>query len=69
MWMEDAPNQRPGVERANELISTGAKTVAVGCPFCKVMVGDSIAQVGGESAPRVMDVAELLAEAVFKNPV
>jgi Fe-S oxidoreductase/nitrate reductase gamma subunit len=64
MWMEEPPNQRPGVNRAKELIATGAKTVAVGCPFCKVMVGDSVAQVGGDAAPPVMDVAEVMLQAM-----
>lgn len=60
MWMEEDPNQRPGVNRAKELLATGAHTVATGCPFCRIMVGDSIAQVAAESAPPVMDIAEIL---------
>lgn len=60
MWMEEPPTQRPGRNRAEELIATGATTVAVGCPFCKVMVSDSVAAVGGESPPEVVDVAELM---------
>jgi Fe-S oxidoreductase len=60
MWMEEPPNRRPGINRANELLATGATTVAVGCPFCKIMIGDSVAQAGGENAPPVMDVAEVL---------
>ncbi len=60
MWMEEPPTQRPGVERAKELIATGAKTVATGCPFCKIMIGDSVAQVGGEDAPAVMDISEVM---------
>lgn len=64
MWMEEDRSQRPGVNRATELLATGAKTVAVGCPFCKVMVGDSIAQVAGETAPPIMDIAEVLLAAV-----
>ncbi|HLK60587.1 MAG TPA: (Fe-S)-binding protein [Chthonomonadaceae bacterium] len=66
MWMEEDRSQRPGINRANELLATGAKTVAVGCPFCKVMVGDSIAQVGGENAPPVLDVAEVMVAALAK---
>jgi Fe-S oxidoreductase len=61
MWMEESPNQRPGLLRAEELLKTGASKVAVGCPFCRIMVGDSVAQIGGENAPPVMDVAEILA--------
>lgn len=64
MWMEEPPNQRPGLNRAEELLATGAKTVAVGCPFCKIMVGDSVAQVGGENAPPVLDVAEVMLAAI-----
>ncbi len=67
MWMEEPPDQRPGVNRAKELVATGAKTVAVGCPFCKIMVGDSVAQVAGEGGPRVKDVAEVLWEAVSRE--
>ncbi len=64
MWMEEPANQRPGKNRAEEIVATGAKTVAVGCPFCKVMVGDSLAQVAGESAPPVLDVAEVMLSAI-----
>jgi len=67
MWMEEPPNQRPGVNRAQELLAIGAQTVAVGCPFCKVMVGDSIAQVAGENAPPVMDISEIMLTALAKS--
>ena len=64
MWMDEPTSQRPGVERAKELIDTGAKTVAVGCPFCKAMLGDCIAQTAGENAPPVLDVSEILLAAL-----
>jgi Fe-S oxidoreductase len=64
MWMEEPPAQRPGVERAQELIGTGAKTIAVGCPFCKAMVGDCVAQTAGDNPPPVMDVAEIMLRAL-----
>jgi Fe-S oxidoreductase len=60
MWMEEDRSQRPGINRAQELVATGAKTVAVGCPFCKVMIGDSVAQVGGDNPPPVLDIAEIM---------
>lgn len=69
MWMEEPPAQRPGLNRAQELIATGARTVAVGCPFCRVMVGDSVAQAGGDQAPAVMDVAEILLAATKARSV
>lgn len=62
MWMEEQPDQRPGNERAKELLSTGAKTVALGCPFCRIMLDASIKQVTDEEI-RLVDLAEMLQEA------
>ncbi len=62
MWMEEEPHQRPGNRRAEELLATGAKTVAVGCPFCRIMLDASIKQVS-EDEIRLVDLAELLQEA------
>jgi Fe-S oxidoreductase len=60
MWMEEDPQQRVSTERAREALATGAKTVAVGCPFCLTMMTDGVAAQGSEA--RVLDVAEILAE-------
>ena len=60
MWMEEAPQHRVSTERAKEALGTGAKTIAVGCPFCLTMMTDGVAANGSEA--RVMDVAELLVE-------
>ncbi|MFQ3667513.1 MAG: (Fe-S)-binding protein [Fimbriimonadaceae bacterium] len=61
MWMEEAPDQRPGNRRARELVDTGADTVALACPFCRIMLDASIRQVAKEEV-RLADVAELLWE-------
>lgn len=60
MWMEETPDQRVSTQRAGEALATGAKTVAVGCPFCLTMMRDGVAAHGSEAA--VKDVAEILAE-------
>ncbi len=60
MWMEEDPKHRVSTERAKEALDTGAKTVAVGCPFCLTMMTDGVAAHGSEA--RVLDVAELLVE-------
>lgn len=62
MWMEEPPNQRPGSRRAKELLATGAKTVAVGCPFCRIMLDASLKQETEEEI-RLVDVAEMLQQA------
>ena len=62
MWMEEDADKRVNVIRASELAETGCDTVAVGCPFCSVMVKDVLEAVGAEMD--VMDVAELLWEQI-----
>lgn len=58
MWMDEEPNQRPGVRRAEELLATGASTIAVGCPFCRIMLDASVKQVS-DAEIRLLDLAEL----------
>jgi len=61
MWKEEeAGTGRVNEARFKEAKSTGAKTVAVGCPFCLTMMSDASKADGGEI--QVRDVAELVAE-------
>ena len=62
MWMEEDADKRVNVIRAKELAETGCDTVAVGCPFCSIMVKDGLDAVGSEM--EVMDVAEILWEQI-----
>jgi len=62
MWMEEEPDKRVNEIRAKELADTGCDTVAVGCPFCSIMVKDGLDAVGSEM--EVMDVAEILWEQI-----
>ena len=63
MWMEESPDQRPANARADQVLATGAKTVAVGCPFCRIMLGDSLKQARPDEEIRLVDLAEMLQEA------
>jgi Fe-S oxidoreductase/nitrate reductase gamma subunit len=60
MWFEEAPSQRVSVLRAQEALSTGARTLATGCPFCLNMMTDGMAGTKGGENVNVLDVAELL---------
>ena len=50
-------------ERAEEIIASGAKTVASACPFCATMLTDGIRDKGSDV--RLKDIAEIVEEAVF----
>lgn len=60
MFMEEQIDQRVNVARWEQLKATGAKTVAVGCPFCMTMLDDA-SKADSDSGVEVKDIAELVA--------
>ena len=65
MWMEEKLGTRINLNRVDEAIATGAAEVAVGCPFCRVMVSDGVTGRGAEV--QVLDVAQALLRTVKKE--
>jgi Fe-S oxidoreductase len=59
MWMEERQGKRINVERAEELLATGADAIAVACPFCMTMISDGVR--AKESEVPVYDIAEVVA--------
>ena len=68
MWMEEKLGTRVNVNRSDEALGTGAEKIAVGCPFCNVMLNDGVTMRKQEGAAResveVIDVATLLLDSV-----
>jgi len=67
MWMEERIGKRVNETRTDELLGTGAATVATGCPFCRVMISDGVTKLqaaGGAAGVEVNDIAQLLLRAV-----
>ncbi len=64
MWMEEKIGSRINETRTKEAVETGADQIAVGCPFCRVMLSDGLtnAQSKGEAREEVevLDVAQML---------
>ncbi len=60
MWMEEKIGKRINIERTEEALATGAKTIAVGCPFCYTMIGDGVTAKGAQEDVEVVDVATVL---------
>jgi Fe-S oxidoreductase len=71
MWMEETQGERINVNRTTEAIETGADQIAVGCPFCRVMLSDGLTlkQSTGEARQEVevLDVAQLLLASVKRS--
>nr|MCW2729184.1 Fe-S cluster protein [Aeromicrobium sp.] len=72
MWMEETIGSRINVNRTEEAIATGADQIAVGCPFCRVMLSDGLTLKQSEGKAReeveVLDVAQLLLAGVKRAP-
>ena len=61
MWKEEeAGEERVSSARLRQAEATGAHTLAVGCPFCMVMLTDAVKGAGEKM--QVRDVAEIIAE-------
>jgi Fe-S oxidoreductase len=50
------------VERVEELLGSGAKSVGVACPFCLTMVEDGVKEKDTEA--EVKDIAEIVADSL-----
>lgn len=60
-FMEEKSGSRMNANRSRQLLETGAKTVAVGCPFCMMMLDDGVKTVKAEDQDvEVLDLAEIL---------
>jgi Fe-S oxidoreductase len=59
MWMEERQGKRINAERTEELLATGADTIAVACPFCMTMISDGVK--AAQADVPVLDIAEVVA--------
>ena len=68
MWMEETIGERINNNRTNEAVATGADQIAVGCPFCRVMLSDGLTAAQSDGTAReeveVLDVAQMLLASV-----
>ncbi len=68
MWMEENIGERINVNRTTEAVETGADQIAVGCPFCRVMLSDGLTSLQADGKAReeveVLDVAQMLLASV-----
>jgi Fe-S oxidoreductase len=64
MFKESEPgNKDINIERTEEALELKPDVIAVGCPFCMTMMTDGIKHFEKEQEVKVMDIAELIANA------
>jgi Fe-S oxidoreductase len=64
MFKEAEPGTKEiNIERTEDALETAAEIIATGCPFCNTMMTDGIKNVEKEDDIKVLDVAELIANA------
>jgi Fe-S oxidoreductase len=56
-------NKEVNIERTEEALSTNANIIATGCPFCNTMMTDGVKHFEKEENVKVLDIAELIAQA------
>ncbi|MGH3169182.1 MAG: (Fe-S)-binding protein [Trebonia sp.] len=68
MWLEERIGTRINENRIDEALALNPDTVATGCPYCMVMLGDAVnakkAAGQAKESLEVIDVAQLLVRAV-----
>jgi Fe-S oxidoreductase len=68
MFKEDEPgDKRINIERAEEIIASGAAKVAANCPFCITMLSDGMKAKERESDILVYDISELIVQNAAKS--
>jgi len=66
MFLGEESGKRVNLERAQELVATGASVVAAACPFCNSMLRDGLAAATADP-PELLDVVQIVAAAIAKT--
>jgi Fe-S oxidoreductase len=67
MFLGEEKGKRVNVERAEELVATGAQVIGTACPFCQSMFRDALGAVT-QSPPKLLDIAQLVAASLPPEP-
>lgn len=68
MWMEERMGKKVNMERTDEALASASDTVAVGCPFCNIMLSDGVTERNADDRMEVKDVAQLLLQSIEFHP-
>ena len=63
MFLGEEKGKRIQIARAEELVATGADTIAAGCPFCASMFRDALKTVS-DTPPKLLDLVQIVANGI-----
>jgi len=63
MFLGEEKGKRVSVERAEELVATGAQTIGTACPFCQSMFQDALVGLM-QAPPNLLDIAQIMAAGI-----
>lgn len=63
MFLGEEKGKRVNVERAEQLVATGAAVIGAACPFCNSMFQAALPTVSPQP-PQLLDIAQLAAESI-----
>lgn len=67
MWMEEKVGKRINIMRSEQALALQPQAVATNCPFCLAMFEDGVKSFEQGESIKVLDLAEIVAEALEKN--
>jgi Fe-S oxidoreductase len=67
MWMEEKIGTRVNHNRTDEILASGADTVATACPFCTIMLRDGVQDRNAAEKVQVLNVSELVAKSMKRK--
>jgi Fe-S oxidoreductase len=67
MWMEEKIGTRVNHNRTDEILASGAETVATACPFCTIMLRDGVQDRNAGERVQVLNVSELVAKSMKRK--
>src|SRR5580704_15925087 len=68
MFLGEEKGKRVNLERAEELVATGAQVVGTACPFCQSMFRDTLGNVT-KHPPQLLDIAQIVAASLPAEPL
>jgi Fe-S oxidoreductase len=66
-FLGEEEGKRVSIERAEELVGTGASVVGAACPFCNTMFRDALTQIAPAGGPKLLDIAQIAAGSLPKH--